>query len=191
MSMPRWGKRVLKILAILFGAVILLVVALALFLLQGFRMHMPDCEKGPLLSIQECQKDHATYTWQGSGWWFSLAKGPVEPTLCADMRNNTPEFDVRVHKDRFESLSPIDCAVVMPGQTYCYATQQLSSNGNSRIFNVLATDATCQSVTFFRGSKVTLENGVPKRVREWSNAYPGIADIVDGASSPDDVPSKY
>lgn len=168
------AKRILRFLVKLILAALLVVILLAALILQGFRTQMPECEKGPLIQVETCAKDHSTFTWMGSGWWYSDATGMPSEHLIAQINASKTILTL----SSGESLEKINCATISDsnGEDFCYATQRLSGNGNSRIFLALWVSKDYKHARFFEGARYMLLKGRPTEVGR--DIYPGIPKVA-------------
>ena len=109
-----------------------------------------------------------------SGWWYTLAEGPLAADFCSEIEAEATSLSVPVSPEQTLKLAKIDCGVLGFAQAKCYASQRPAVNGNSRYMTALAVKGDCRSTVLFRGSKAILKNGKPIRVPNWINPYAGI-----------------
>lgn len=165
-------KKIVKWLLIALGALVLLVIALAMLLFDSARMRAPTCEPGALSSIETCKKGHALTTWMGSGWWYTLASGPLQSGVCALITDSPETIDIQTR--RSATLFKADCSAAgFPNASLCYAIQSLSSNGNTRYLDILAIQ-NCESAQLFQGSKARMIKEKPAQEKDWGAPYPDI-----------------
>lgn len=153
--------------------VVLLVCLCAYWILQGFRVQITSCKQGPLTTISDCKIDHSTYTWMGSGWWYTHAKGPMTDENCKKMGADAKSFEIQDGSKTLH-MSKVECSQAgFTNALNCFGIQWLSSNGNSR--NVLLMAANdCKDSEFFSGSKAILIDGKGTHIEQWTNPYPEI-----------------
>ena len=154
-------KSIFKILfSILKVGAVLLIVAVAL-IIWGFRQTGPSqCDLGPIASIKTCEVDHSTFVWMNSGWWYMKAQGRPDQVTCDSLREGQKELQLNFdQKNRKYFL--VDCAPAI-GQGWkgkCYSHSRYSGNGNTKYFELIALDDSCETGIYFKGSKRALING--------------------------------
>lgn len=168
-------RKILKWLACIVVAIVIIVIGLIVFLMESLRVNISECVSGPLASIENCEKDHTTYNWMSTGWWYTDAAGPLKPEVCSQIKQNSLEVTLNVEGIGKKTLQKIECSILgIPKDKICYATQRFAGNGNSRFMSALISDVDCKKARYFEGSKVALLNSKPARVENWSAPFASI-----------------
>ena len=120
--------------------------------------------------------DHETFTWMGSGWWYSDAMGPLKVSMIQQFHDK-PKSPMVI--DKKTSVSPVGCEIILGAEgslanKLCYASQRVSSNGNARYFAALIVEKDAHIARYFTGAEYMLVNGKPAEVGR--DVYPNIVE---------------
>lgn len=170
-SLMKIIKKTIKILDIL--AWIILLIILPLIMVLGFLQTSTGCSKGPLESIQKCEEDSSTFSFQNSGWWYEDATGDLKREICDEMRGKPKKIAFNTSEGIIE-LYKVSCHLFGSNEkNLCYASQRMAVNGNSRYVDILINTGEC-GARYFAGSKMTLIDNKPHAADNYQIPYENI-----------------